>query len=97
MTMPYRIVLSTPAADAIRRFHDRQQVQIARQLRRLAKSPAALSWPSVTPPYPPGYQMFEFDLWSKTHRHHFVTLFKYRSNETEIFIHAIGHTKLRRT
>lgn len=91
--MTYRVVLSTPAQEDLQKLPAALLAIAIAELRRLGNNPATLSRRSVTPPYPAGYQMFEFVRVLDRHKHTFVVLFRYRTNETELFVHAIGHRR----
>lgn len=88
--MPYAILLSPDAAatrDALPAFLQRK---VNVELLRLAGSPVQLSKPSIFPPYPLGYQVYEFETEYHEELHRFAILFKYMPSEEELWIHAIG-------
>lgn len=91
--MTWRVVLSTPAQEDLRNLPPELLPIAIDELRRLGANPVTLSRRSVTPPYPPGYQMFEFLRVLDGRRHTVVVLFRYRTNETELFVHAVGHRR----
>lgn len=97
--MGYDVVL-TPRAEAT--YHGLAyflQEAVDLHLTRLADSPALLARPTVSPPYPPGELIYEFgvdDPIDETLHHHLAIFFRYGQDESTLFVHAIGHTALRR-
>ena len=92
--MAYRVILSPDAQQTLESLPEWLFRRVAKRLERLGKSPTRLSRRSVSPPYPPGYQMMDFRVRGTRFLHHFVVLFKYRTNETELFVFGIGHQKI---
>ena len=93
--MNYRAILSTGAAEAIANLPVQLRNTVHIELQRLCQAPTTLSRRSVTPPYPPGYQLFTFDAVVAGEIHYFSVLFKYGQDEQTIFVHGIGHMKRR--
>lgn len=91
--MSYRAVLATRAANDVAKLPVMLRNSLRTELERLCESPATLSRPSVTPPYPPGYQLFEFDKVVSDEVHYFSVLFRYASDEQTLLIHGIGHRR----
>lgn len=90
--MSYRAILTTAAAEDISRLPVALRNAVHAELLRLCESPATLSRRSVSPPYPPGYQLFQFDRVLADKVHYFSILFKYGQDEQTLFIHGLGHT-----
>jgi hypothetical protein len=61
-------------------------------LSELAEHPATLSRPAVSPPYPPGGQMYYFrHTDTEGTAHHFTILFHYGLDETTLFVTGISY------
>jgi hypothetical protein len=94
--MGYEIELSDKAQLDLNALPPWLQAVVEAHLWELAESPSALSRPVVSPPYPPGGMMSQFDhgpldgVW-----HHFAVFFRFRQDETGLVVFAIGHTALR--
>jgi hypothetical protein len=67
---------------------------VEKQLLKLGSSPSTMSRPVVSPPYPPGGMMYEFDFVLGSEFHHFVVLFHYGQDESTLLVSFIGHTDL---
>ena len=87
------IVLHEDAAATIARFPNEVRNEIRLNLLRLAENPATLSRPSVTPPYPAGYQMFQFRVEHDSELHFFTVLFRCGDDEESLIIPGIGHVR----
>jgi mRNA-degrading endonuclease RelE of RelBE toxin-antitoxin system len=93
--MAYEVVLSEKAIRSLNALEEPIRSFVEARLSLLGESPSAVSRPSVSPPYPPGGMMYEFDYdISPSTRHHFGVFFIYAVDETRILIVAIGHTVL---
>lgn len=85
--MPYEPELSSRASAKLASLEERLRGPVVEGLYRLAESPTLLSRRAPSPPYLPGFQMFEFE----HEGHRFTILFKYKADEQTLFIHGIGH------
>ena len=89
--MRYRLVYSERAETRLAELPPALLNFVESELLRLADNPATLSRPSVSPPYPPNFQMYSF-----SHpqfdglRWHFTVLFRYGADEMTLLIHGIG-------
>jgi len=93
--MEYEIELTGKAKGELNALPDWLRGIVESYLFRLAESPSALSRPVVSPPYPPGGMMSEFDYGPVGDTlHHVAIFFKYRQDETKLVIRAIGYTAL---
>ncbi len=71
------------------------QIVVESYLLKLAEQPSALSRAVVSPPYPPGGMISEFDHGPIDGANHHVTIFfRYSQDETTLIVRAIGHTEL---
>ncbi len=93
--MSHRAILSTRAAQELANLPVQLRNTVHIELERLCEAPTTLSRRSVTPPYPPGYQLFTFDAVVAVEVHYFSILFKYGQDEKSLFVHGIGHMKRR--
>lgn len=93
--MSYRIILSPKAEDQLAALESPLQNAVEAQLRRLAENPTGLSRRSVTPPWPPDCQLYEFGHELDRRRHHFAVLFRYGVDEETLFVLGIGHVRYR--
>ncbi|MHB1425102.1 MAG: hypothetical protein ACYC3I_18175 [Gemmataceae bacterium] len=90
--MPYELRFSDQPETVLAKLPPHLLNVVEQQLSRLAEQPATLSRPAVSPPYPPGGQMYYF----KHHdtegtAHHFTVLFHYASDETTLFITGLSY------
>lgn len=90
---PYEPVLSPRAVRQVNALDADLREFVIEHLQYLAASPVALSYPSPTPPYPPGFQVYEFNGVFHNELHYFAVLFKYAANERDLLIHGIGHMR----
>ncbi len=93
--MAYRIELQDAAKTKILNFEAGIQKEIIGHLYRLAETPTQFSRPSVTPPHPTGFQVFEFDVVRNPLKIHYTVFFKYGADEATLFVSDIGHTEYR--
>ncbi len=91
--MPYEVELSTRAADRLRNLPAEIRGRVVDHLYRLAAEPVRLSRPAPTPPYPPGFQAYEFTVMGDSVVHRFAVLFKYAQDERFLWVHGIGHVE----
>jgi hypothetical protein len=92
--MPYGLIYSAQAEEDLGNLPADLLPFIEARLLDLARQPATLSRPSVSPPYPPGGQIYQcrrphFSPWDV--EHHFTVLFRYSQDETTLYILGIGH------
>src|SRR4051794_3358806 len=73
--MSYTITLLPLAEADLDALAPHLQTFVEAQLRRLAESPATLSRPSISPPYPPGLQMYQFQYDIESYTWDFFTVF----------------------
>jgi hypothetical protein len=94
--MSYELIFSDEAEEDLGRLAPHLLNVAEQHLDRLAEHPATLSRPSVSPPYPPGFQMYSFRHEEPDGSSHvFTILFRYGSDETTLQIAAIGHYETR--
>lgn len=89
--MRYDIELAPAAQNKLRSLPEALRGEVIVQLYRLAEAPAALSRPSITPPEPPGHQVFPFTVEHLGALHQFRVLFQYGADESTLWVYAIGH------
>ena len=95
--MEYQIELSEKATLALNSLPVWLQQVVEVHLLDLARSPSVLSRPVVSPPYPPGGMMSEFDHGPLDDvLHHFAIFFRFHPDETRLVVFALGHTVLSR-
>ena len=92
--MDYKAILSPGAEQDYLKAPDSHKDAIARRLNELLKAPVRLSRPGPTPPYEPGYQVYEFGVADKIGRFEYAILFKYKDDERHLWIWAIGRRLL---
>jgi len=91
---PYEIRLSERSRREIRKIVKKYEYladPILDRQNELRQHPATLSRPTASPPYPPGFQVFEFSIRSEDIKHRVSFFFKYSEDETAIFIAFVGH------
>jgi hypothetical protein len=88
--MRYFIELSVLAAETLQRMPQDDRSFVSHELGKLAETPVSLSRPSATPPYPSGYQVYEFFRKGQNRTTGFSVLFKYSQDETRLLVAAIG-------
>jgi hypothetical protein len=90
----YAVVLHGRAKREFAKLSGGHKVIAADHLRRLARSPAKLGRPTVSPPFPPGEMIYDFvedggfETW-----HSFTVFFKYDAGESTLIITGIGHSE----
>jgi hypothetical protein len=94
--MVYEIELLEKAVNALNALPDFLQGPVQAHLIDLAISPSAMSRPVVSPPYPPGGMISEFDVGPfGKNLHHISVFYRYSRDETTLEVFAIGHSALR--
>ncbi len=94
--MEYQIELSNRAQLELNSLPVWLQEVMDVHLLNLPRSPSELSRPVVSPPYPPGGMMSEFDHGPLDEvLHHFAVFFRFHPDETRLIVFGIGHTALR--
>jgi hypothetical protein len=92
--MRYGLLLSPEAQSDLARIDLALLDEVEYHLRQLADHPATLSRPARLP-YPPGSQVYEFDLYDSSNiRHHFAVMFRYGTSEDSLHILRIGHHQM---
>jgi hypothetical protein len=95
--MPFEVDLVERALKDLNSLEETLRKFVESRLLRLGQSPSTLSRPPVSPPYPPGGMVYEFDYeLDETARHHFAVFFRYGSDEMRLIVFAIGYTRLER-
>jgi hypothetical protein len=94
--MSYELIFSNEAEEDLGRLPPHLLNIVEEHLDRLAEHPAAVSRPSVSPPYPPGFMMYSFrhDEADGT-EHRFTVLFRYMADEAHLWVGAVGHIEPR--
>lgn len=88
----YRILLTRTAESERDRLAPDLVRIVNSKLTELAKDPFSLSRKTVSPPYPPGGMMREFDtITSNGVMHYFVVLFRFGEDEKTLIVRGIGH------
>ena len=88
----YKILLTRTAESERDRLAPDLMRIVNSKLRELAKDPFSLSRKTVSPPYPRGGMMREFDtLDPNGAMHYFVVLFYFGEDEKTLIVHGIGH------
>jgi hypothetical protein len=96
--MAYEVLLAARAAASLNSLAPGLRECVETHLGRLGQSPSSVSRPVVSPPYPPGGMVYEFDYdLEPATLHHFAVLFRYSSDESRLVVFGIGHTALDRT
>lgn len=94
--MAFEIELLDKAAGHLIALPDFLQERVQSHLVDLANSPSQMSRPTVSPPYPPGGMMSEFDVGPFGNvLHHVAVFFYYGQDEETLVVFAIGYTALR--
>jgi len=93
----YRVALAARAETDLAALPADLQSLVEHHLDLLGRSPASLSRSAVSPPYPAGSQMYEFeqDFGGETF-HHCVIFFRYGQDEATLYALGIGHVEHRR-
>lgn len=93
--MADEVVLTGRAMASLTSLEPALRSAVEAHLVRLGVSPSSVSRPVVSPPYPPGGMVSEFDgPPGPNGRHHFAIVFRYSGDETQLQVIAIGHTWL---
>ncbi len=75
--MAYELIFSATAERDVERVPPALLTYLEGQLDRLMATPVALSRPSVSPPWPPRCQLFEFMTPTSRGLYRFAVLFRY--------------------
>jgi hypothetical protein len=90
--MAYEVVLTKKALSELQGFPAEAQFAIQAELVKLAEDPFSLSRKTVSPPYPPGGMMREFESFAADGvMHHFVVLFHFGVDEKTLIVRGIGY------
>jgi hypothetical protein len=93
--MEYEPILTARAEKDLSRLPEWAREIVESHLIELAQAPSRFSRPVVSPPYPPGGMMCEFDHGPIGNTlYHFTIFFVYGQDETSLIITNIGHTDL---
>lgn len=87
----YNLEFHRGSADILMQCDQALRDQIVEHLLCLQKSPVTVSRRSVSPPFPPGYQMYPFEVVHLGITHFFTVLFLYGTDEETLHIYGIGH------
>jgi hypothetical protein len=90
----YEPKLTEVAIEDLARLSLPLQQFVEHHLDVLAGAPAAVSRPTVSPPYPPGGMVYEIDCILEGEWHHFAIFFLYGQDEGTLIVTGIGHTDL---
>ena len=91
--MSYGIAFTSRAEDEFLALAPHLQTFVAARLAELGRSPTVLGRRSPSPPYPPGFMLYEFEYGPAAgERHHFAILFRYGQDEVTLHVIGIGHT-----
>lgn len=82
--------LSPHAASTIKKLPSALQDVVIEHLERLGSNPVELSRPAPTPPYVPGFQGYTFDALHEAIEYSFTVLFKYRADESTLWVYGVG-------
>jgi hypothetical protein len=80
----YKLIFSPKIKETIANLPHQVRSCVHEHLKLLADSPVSLSRASVTPPFPPGYQQYDFNCAHRREIHYFTLLFKYGGDEATI-------------
>ncbi|MGL4550200.1 MAG: type II toxin-antitoxin system RelE family toxin [Gemmataceae bacterium] len=89
--MPYELMLTPTAERDLERLPEVLLDWVEEHLDRLAANPAAVSRPSVSPPYPPRRMMYQFNRPTPNGIYLVTVLFRYHQDEQRLIILDIGH------
>jgi len=90
--MPYELLLTDQPESVLARLPAHLLNVVEKHLSLLAEHPATLSRPVVSPPYPPGGQMYYFKhVDTEGTAHHFTVLFHYASDEATLVITGVSY------
>jgi hypothetical protein len=94
--MSYEIELTAKAAERLSALEVEFGYFIRTHLVILGDRPTSVARRVVSPPYPPGGMIDEFDYWEPDFRHHFTVFFRYSKDETRLIVTFIGYTAYER-
>jgi hypothetical protein len=92
MSYDVRLTARAEADSAALPSHIQRFLEV--RLLELGVSPSRVSRPSVSPPYPPGFMLYEFGYDVAGERWHFSVLFRYHQDETSLIVSGIGARRL---
>jgi hypothetical protein len=93
--MEYEVVLLQKAERQLSSFPEWLREAVESDLGDLSRSPSTFARTVVSPPYPPGGMVSEFDHGPIAGTlHHIAVFFHYSQDETRLIVSAIGHTRL---
>jgi hypothetical protein len=92
--MSYAIKLTAKAKSGLEALDPAHQQFVEARLVKLGDAPSSVGRPTVSPPYPPGDMMYEFDYIVGDEFHHFAIFYRYSQDETTLYVVGIGHTFL---
>ena len=92
--MSYEVQLSDRAAKDLAGLPSHMQHFLEARLNELGESPSALSRPTVSPPFPPNFMLYEVDYDVAGERWHFSIHFRYSRDETSLMVAGIGAQRL---
>jgi hypothetical protein len=87
----YKFIFSSKVRNRIANLPYQVRDCVLEHLKLLGETPVSLSRPSVTPPFPPGYQQYGFSCAHKREVHYFTLLFKYGVDEQVIHCLGLSH------
>jgi hypothetical protein len=88
----YTVELSETAAAELSALPLDLQSVVEVGLARLARDPLRYGRRVVSPPYPPGGQMYLFEHTAGTRVHNFVAFYVFGQDESTLVVTSIGHT-----
>lgn len=90
--MKYELLVDPWAEACIHESPRDHHGQILNQLDNLSLAPVTLSRSAPSPPYPPGFQVFEFYISDEDGTtHQYAALFKYLSDEKHLWVGFFHH------
>jgi hypothetical protein len=78
------------AHDELRKWPEELQRAVAYHLRLLEEAPVEHCRSAPTPPYRPGFQMYQFDWYIDGVHNEVTVLFKYGADERTLWIEGFG-------
>jgi hypothetical protein len=91
--MSYEVELTKAAAEKLNALPDDLRSLVVEHLETLGDSPSSTSRPVVSPPYPPGGMMYEFDCELDREQYHVTIFFVYSQDEIRIIVINVGYMK----
>jgi hypothetical protein len=88
----YKVRLKAKAEAEYDSLPPELQEAVEAGIARLARDPLRLGRRVVSPPYPPGGQMYPFDYQEGTLIHHFVVFYVFGLDEDTLVVTSIGRT-----